>query len=52
MRKYTDFMIWNHIFMIYEVCRGLYYQEYIYFILGSMTSILSVICHLHHERKY
>lgn len=38
--------------MVYEVYRGLYYQEYIYFLLGGTTSVLSTLCHMHHEKKY
>ena len=52
MRKYSDFIICNHIFMVYEVYRCLYYQEYIYFLLGGTTSFLSTLYHMNPEQKY
>lgn len=51
MRKLTDFIIWNHIFMIIEIYRCIKEKEYILFLLGSTTSILSLIYHLSEENK-
>lgn len=49
MRKFTDFMIWNHVFMAYEVYRGYYALEGILCMLGGITTVLSIYCHLHNE---
>ena len=52
MRSWFEFMIWNHIFIIYEVFRCYIYGEYRLFILGGGTAIFSTIRHLHYEKKY
>ena len=51
MRNPTDFIIWNHIFMMYEVYRCIDAKEYMLLLLGGITSILSIICHLYNEKK-
>jgi len=51
-RLWTDFVIWNHVFVFYEVLRCIYYQEYILCFLGGNVVILSTIRHLSYETKY
>jgi hypothetical protein len=52
MRSPYEFIIYNHIFLLYEVIRAYLYEEYILFLLGGGTTIFSTLRHLHHEKKY
>ena len=45
MRKFTDFIIWNHVFFIMEVVYALYICEYILAFLGTLTTYLSIERH-------
>ena len=51
-RKWTDFIIWNHIFMLFEVYRCIYATEYILFFLGIITTTLSTLRHLYYEKNF
>ena len=52
MRKYNEFIVWNHIFMILETLRGLYILDYVLLILGIIASTLSTLYHVSGETKY
>ena len=52
MRKITEFIIWNHVFILYNIIYGYMIRTYIYSILGGTVLILSTLRHLHHEKKY
>ena len=43
-------MLWNHVFILYEVYQSFYYAEYLLFILSSITTILSYYRHFYNER--
>lgn len=52
MRKWGEFMMWNHLFMFIEVIHGIYKQDLYFAALGAVTTILSSARHFHHEKKY
>lgn len=52
MRKFTDFIIWNHVFFIMEVVYALYICEYILAFLGTLTTYLSIERHRFMYVKY
>ena len=49
MRELTEFMLWNHIFFVFELARSLMYEEYLLFIFGCITTGLSYYRHLYNE---
>ncbi len=51
MRKLTEFLFWNHIFILYETYYSLIYGEYVLFTLSFVTTFLSYYRHLHRETK-
>ena len=52
MRSWKQFMMWNHLFILYEVYRSFIHGEYVLFFLGGGTTIFSTLRHLHYEKKY
>ena len=52
MRKFTDFIIWNHVFFMMEVVYALYIREYILAFLGTLTTYLSIERHRFMDVKY
>lgn len=52
MRKFTDFIIWNHVFFMMEIVYALYISEYILAILGTLTTYLSIERHRFMDVKY
>ena len=52
MRKFTDFIIWNHVFFIMEVVYAVYISEYILAVLGTLTTYLSIERHRFMDVKY
>ena len=52
MRKFTDFIIWNHVFFIMEIVYALYISEYILAVLGTLTTYLSIERHRFMDVKY
>jgi len=51
-RKFTDFIIWNHIFFIMDIAYAAVKKDYILLILGTSTIYLSIERHRHLDRKY
>lgn len=51
VRPCRQFMMWNHIFIAYEVCRA-YDLDKILFVLGASTVVLSTLRHRHAEQRY
>ena len=52
MRKFTDFIIWNHVFFMMEIVYALYISEYILAVLGTLTTYLSIERHRFMDVKY
>lgn len=51
VRPYSQFMVWNHVFIAYEVYRA-YGLDKILFVLGATTVVLSTLRHRHAEQRY
>lgn len=51
MRHVCEFILWNHIFFVFEIFRSIIYEEYFLCALASATTGLSYFRHLHHEKK-
>ena len=50
VRPLNQFMMWNHLIFVWAALRSLYYQEYAFCLIGSITTILSFAYHRSHER--
>ena len=50
MRKLTEFIVWNHIFVLFETWRSFRVKEYALCTLAGGTLVLSTIRHLYHEK--
>ena len=52
MRSYKEYMIWSHLFLIYEIVFALRLRNYILAFLGISTTILSILYHLTYEQHW
>jgi len=52
MRPFRDFMIWNHIFFVFEIFYSFLLRDYILVFLGTSTTYLSMQRHRHFDTKY
>jgi hypothetical protein len=51
VRSWSEFMMWNHIFILYEMLRGIYWETYILAFLGGSTIVMSIYRHYHYENR-
>jgi len=49
-RHPAEFIVWNHVFMAYEVYRAAG-TDWILFVLGGVCTVLSVVRHVHRESR-
>ena len=51
VRSCYEFIMWNHIFILYEILRSIYWGNYILFLLGGSSIVLSFYRHYHYENR-
>ena len=50
-RKWTEFVMWNHCFMMFSALRCLYYGYFIFGILGNLVTLSSFTRHHYKEKE-